>query len=234
MLRRADTDHPLLLRQARTRRLVGLYAVTPDIVDTAILIARVGAALAGGANAIQYRSKMTDVSLKHAQTEALACVVAARGGLFIVNDDAALAAAVDADGVHLGEDDGSIAAAREILGPERIIGISCYDQFELAEAAVAAGADYVAFGSFFASSVKPDARRADVALLGRGAALKVPVVAIGGITAENAGELKRAGADAVAVISAVFDAPDVEAAARAIADAWGKVQFAMAPDELGQ
>ena len=234
MLRRADTDHPLLLRQARARSLVGLYAVTPDIVDTAILIARVGAALAGGASAIQYRSKTMDVSLKHAQAEALARVIAARGGLFIVNDDAALAAAVDADGVHLGEDDGSIAAAREILGPERIIGISCYDQFKLAEAAVAAGADYVAFGSFFASSVKPDARRADVALLGRGAALKVPVVAIGGITAENAGELKRAGADAVAVISAVFDAPDVEAAARAIADAWGKVQFAMAPDELGQ
>ena len=111
--------------------------------------------------------------------------------------------------MHLGEDDGSIAAARAIVGPERIVGVSCYDDFGLAEAAVAAGADYVAFGSFFASSVKPGARRADVALLARAAALDVPVVAIGGITADECRRARRAGADAVAVISAVFDAPDV-------------------------
>ncbi len=145
-----------------------------------------------------------------------------RGALFIVNDDAALCAAVGADGVHLGETDGSAAVAREIVGPERIIGVSCYNDFALAEAAVAAGADYVAFGSFYASSVKPEARRADVALLARAGALGVPVVAIGGITAANAGNLERAGAQAVAVISAVFDAPDVEAAARAIAGPWGR------------
>ena len=126
------------------------------------------------------------------------------------------------NGVHLGESDGSVAAAREILGPERIIGISCYDRFELAEAAVAAGADYVAFGSFYASGVKPGAPRAGLALLERAGALGVPVVAIGGITAENAGELTRAGAHAVAVISAVFGAGDpaaIERAARAIATA---------------
>jgi thiamine-phosphate pyrophosphorylase len=122
---------------------------------------------------------------------------------------------VGADGVHIGEDDGDIAAARWRLGPDRILGVSCYDDFARAETAVAAGADYVAFGSFFASTVKPAARRADVRLLERARSLGVPVVAIGGITSENASELFAAGADAVAVISDVFDARDVAAAARA-------------------
>jgi thiamine-phosphate pyrophosphorylase len=194
--------------------------VTPDRADIATLVAGVAAALEGGACAIQYRSKTADAALRLAQAEALARVTASHGGLFIVNDDASLCAAVDADGVHLGESDGSVAAARELAGPGRIIGVSCYNDFGLAEAAVAAGADYVAFGSFHPSRVKPDARRADVALLARAAALGVPVVAIGGITADNARELRRAGAHAVAVISAVFDAADVAAAARAIAAAY--------------
>jgi len=198
--------------------------VTPDLADTADLVARVEAALAGGAGAIQYRSKGADAALRHRQAAALARVTMERGALFIVNDDTALCAAVGADGVHLGETDGSAAAARAIIGPERIIGISCYNDFALAEAAVAAGADYVAFGSFFASSVKPEARRADIALLRRAGTLGVPVVAIGGITAENAGSLERAGAQAGAVISAVFDARDVEAAARAIAGPWGRAR----------
>ena len=133
MLRRVDIDDRLPLRRVRARRLVGLYAVTPDVADTSFRVAGVEAALAGGASAIQYRSKSVDAALKRMQAEALARVHAARGGLFIVNDDAALALAVGADGVHLGVDDGSIAAAREILGPERLIGVSCYDRFELAE-----------------------------------------------------------------------------------------------------
>jgi len=216
----ARIDDVLALRRARARRLAGLYAVTPDLADTADLVARVEAALTGGAAAIQYRNKTADAALRRAQAVALARVHAARGALFIVNDDAALAAEVGADGVHVGKDDGSIIAAREIVGPDRIIGVSCYNDYARAEAAVATGADYVAFGSFFASTVKPGARRADVALLLRARHLGVPVVAIGGITAENAVELERAGADAIAVISAVFDAPDVEAAARAIAAAF--------------
>jgi thiamine-phosphate pyrophosphorylase len=206
-------------RRARAASLAGLYAVTPDLLDTRLLVRGVEAALAGGARAIQYRNKAADTALAAAQAAALSQVHAARGGLYIVNDDPALAAAVDADGVHLGEDDGAIAAARELIGPERIIGVSCYDRFELAETAVAAGADYVAFGSFHASIVKPGARRADASLLTRAKSLGVPVVAIGGITAENARALFAAGADAVAVISAVFDpaeARDIEAAARAI------------------
>jgi thiamine-phosphate pyrophosphorylase len=215
-------------RGARARRLAGLYAVTPDLADTALLVARVEAALQGGAGAIQYRNKTADAALGRAQAAALARVHAMRGALFIVNDDVAPAAAVGADGVHLGEDDGSIDAARGLLGPERIIGVSCYDDFAPAATAAAAGADYVAFGSFHASSVKPGARRADFALPGRAASLGVPVVALGGITAANARELKQAGADAVAVISAVFGAPDVEAAARAIAGPWGKFDLAAA------
>jgi len=223
-MRAVGIDDPSGLRCARARRLAGLYAVTPDLADTADLVARVEAALAGGAGAIQYRSKCAAAALRYRQAEALARITTERGALFIVNDDATLCAAVGADGVHLGESDGSAAAARAIIGPERIIGISCYNDFALAEAAVAAGADYVAFGSFFPSSVKPDARRADVALLARAGTLGVPVVAIGGISAENAGSLERAGAHAVAVISAVFEAPDVEAAARAIASRWGRAR----------
>jgi thiamine-phosphate pyrophosphorylase len=206
-------------RRARAATLAGLYAVTPDLVDTEQLVRGVGAAFAGGARAIQYRNKAADSALARAQAAAIARIRAAHGGLYIVNDDPALAAAVDADGVHLGENDGAIAEAREVIGPDRIIGVSCYNRFELAEAAVAAGADYVAFGSFYASNVKPGARRADISLLARAGSLGVPVIAIGGITAENARALFAAGASAVAVISAVFDHAeprDIELAARAI------------------
>ena len=215
-MRTVDIDER---RRARAATLAGLYAVTPDLVDTGELVRGVEAALAGGARAIQYRNKAADSALARAQAAAIARARAAHGGLYIVNDDPALAAAVHADGVHLGEDDGGIAEARRIIGPERIIGVSCYNRFELAEAAVAGGADYVAFGSFHASNVKPGARRADTSLLERARSLGVPVVAIGGITAQNAHALFAAGADAVAVISAVFahaGPGDIEVAARAI------------------
>ncbi len=208
--------------QARARRLHGVYAITPDGIDTPRLVECVSAALAGGAAAVQYRNKTADAALRRVQAAALARVHAVRGGLYIVNDDAALAAAVGADGVHLGDEDVGVTAARELLGPDRLIGVSCYDDYARAETAVAAGADYVAFGSFFPSSVKPGARRADVSLLQRARGLGVPVVAIGGITADNAGELARAGADAVAVITAVFGALEPDAvlqAARAISAA---------------
>ena len=213
----ARTDDALARRRARARRIAGLYAVTPDLADTAELAARVAAALAGGAAAIQYRNKIAGAALRHAQAHALARLHALRGGLLIVNDDAALAAEIGADGVHVGEDDASIAAAREIVGPDRLVGVSCYNDLGRARAAVAAGADYVAFGSFFPSPVKPNARRAELELLGSARTLDGPVVAIGGITADNAPSLLDAGADAVAVITAVFEASDVEMAARAIA-----------------
>ena len=198
--------------------LSGLYALTPDCADTDLLAERVRAALAGGATAIQYRNKTAAPTLRLEQARVLREACAAYGATFIVNDDAELAGTVDADGVHLGRDDATVAAARQRLGPHAIIGVSCYDSLARADAAVSSGASYIAFGSFFVSVVKPEAVRVATALLST-AKLRwnVPIVAIGGITAANAGSLLAAGADAVAVISAVFDAPDVEAAARSIA-----------------
>lgn len=219
----AGTDATSARRAQRLRRLTGVYAVTPDLPTTSLLVARVEAALAGGARAIQYRNKTADGALQAAQAAALARVAQARGALCIVNDDAALAASVGADGVHLGEDDGDVAEARARVGADALIGVSCYNDFARAEAALAAGADYVAFGSFYPSSVKPGARRAGLELLHRARPLGVPVVAIGGINASNAGELKGAGADAIAVISAIFDAGDlgqVERAAREVVAAF--------------
>jgi thiamine-phosphate pyrophosphorylase len=214
----AATD-ALRCRRSRVERLRGLYALTPDLDDTALLLGKVAAALEGGAMAIQYRNKHAAASLRQTQALALARLHAARGALYVVNDDPALAASVGADGVHLGEDDGSIVSARELLGPDRIIGVSCYNDFDRARAAVEAGADYVAFGSFFPSSTKPAARHAELGLLQRARSLGVPVVAIGGVDAHNARMLIDAGADAVAVVNAVFmhdDSVDVKAAAESI------------------
>jgi thiamine-phosphate pyrophosphorylase len=201
--------------------LRGLYAVTPDTADTEALLAKCAAAIDGGAAAIQYRHKDAEGALALAQARAIVALCRARGTLAIVNDDAALAARVDADGVHVGEHDGGPAAARARVGPSRIVGTSCYDSLALARESVDAGADYVAFGSFFPSSSKPRARHASVDIVPLARRLGVPIVAIGGIDAANARTLADAGVDAVAVISALFthdDPRDVEAAARAIAD----------------
>jgi thiamine-phosphate pyrophosphorylase len=200
------------------RALRGLYAVTPDSEDTSALVRDVAAAIAGGAKLIQYRNKVAPPALRREQAAALQSLCRERGAALIVNDFVDLARAVDADGVHLGRDDGAAAEARALLGPGKLIGISCYRSLETARAAEGAGADYVAFGSFFASTVKPGAVRAPLELLTQAKqTLSVPVVAIGGITAENGEALVHAGADALAVISAVFAADDVESAARAFA-----------------
>ncbi|MEO6929287.1 MAG: thiamine phosphate synthase [Casimicrobiaceae bacterium] len=209
-------------RDSAQRGVRGLYAVTPDLADTAELVARVRAAIDGGATVIQYRNKAASGELRSEQALALLHVCARRAAL-IVNDDAALAARIGADGVHVGEHDGNVAAARAIVGGRAIIGVSCYDAFDTALAAVDAGADYVAFGGFFPSRTKPGARHAELSLLRRAQALPVPVVAIGGITLANAATLVDAGADALAVISAVFDQPsfaEVTLAARAFAQAF--------------
>jgi len=203
--------------------LRGLYAVTPDTADTGTLLAKCAAAIDGGAAAIQYRHKDAGASLALAQARAIVALCRARGALAIVNDDAALAARVDADGVHVGEHDGGPAAARARVGPSRIVGTSCYDSLALARQSVDAGADYVAFGSFFPSGTKPNARHASVDIVPLARTLGVPIVAIGGIDAANARTLAEAGVDAVAVIAAIFahdDPRDVAAAARAIAAAF--------------
>jgi thiamine-phosphate pyrophosphorylase len=192
----------------------GLYAITPDDADTARLIARVEQALAGGARVVQYRNKTADAGLRHEQATALLALCRRDGVPFIVNDHLELALAIGADGVHLGGDDGDIAAARRALGPDRLLGASCYNRFELALAAREAGADHVAFGAAFVSKTKPGAVHAPLSLYERARReLGLPVVAIGGITADNASALVSAGAAAVAVITALFDADDIRAAA---------------------
>lgn len=213
------------VRRARALRVAGLYAITPDEPDTGLLVARVTAALEGGAAIVQYRNKTASRALRAEQARALARLLAVRGGLFIVNDDPDLARDVDADGVHVGGDDAAIASARAAVGADRLVGASCYDDAERAHTAVAQGADYVAFGSFFSSTTKPHARHADAQLLARARALGVPLVAIGGITAANAPLLLEAGASAVAVIADVFaheTMEDVARAARAFAHLFGK------------
>lgn len=192
----------------------GLYAVTPDISDTDELLRSVRLALQGGAGVLQYRNKSADSVLKLKQAQALRALTQAFNTTFIVNDEAQLAAQVDADGVHLGGEDGSVAAARALLGSSKIIGVSCYNRLSLAQEALRQGADYVAFGAFFISSVKPGAVKADLELLQAARKeLDVPIVAIGGITQQNAASLIEAGADAVAVITALWNAPDIEASA---------------------
>jgi thiamine-phosphate pyrophosphorylase len=193
----------------------GLYALTPDSVNTADLLHRVRPALKGGVQVLQYRNKIADHELRLIQARALRALTLELGVTFIVNDDATLAAAVDADGVHLGASDGDIKIARALLGKDKIIGVSCYDQLQLARDMARDGADYVAFGAFFSSTVKPNAAKATPGLLRDARVeLDVPIVAIGGISADNAAELVEAGADAVAVISALFDAADIQQAAQ--------------------
>jgi thiamine-phosphate pyrophosphorylase len=179
-------------------KLRGLYAITPPRAD----LARIRAALEGGVSLLQYRSKERNAA------DARAVLQLARGfGVpVIVNDDLELALEIGADGAHLGRDDGDLRAARSKL-PGRILGASCYDDLDLARAAVRAGADYVAFGSVFASPTKPQAVRAPLSLFN--ADLGVPKAAIGGITLGNARAVIGAGADLLAVISDLFDAPDV-------------------------
>ena len=198
-----------------TSVMSGVYLITPDQNDTAALLAATEPLLAAGVTLLQYRNKAADAALRLAQATALQALCAQHRVPLLINDALELAVAVGAAGVHLGEDDGDIAAARAALGPEAIIGASCYNEPALAERAVAAGASYIAWGAFYPSTTKPLARRADVQLLRDGRRLGVPQVAIGGLTPDNAGALVAAGADLLAVISGIYAAPDPVAALRA-------------------
>ena len=196
-------------------KLRGLYALTPEHADSAALLRAVAQALEGGIAMLQYRRKGRQ---QVDEARILARMCRDRAVPFVVNDDVALALASGADGAHLGRDDGELAAARVKLDGAlggRLLGASCYDSLAAARAAVAAGADYVAFGSVFSSPTKPAAVRASLSLFGEARALGVPLVAIGGITLENAPQLLAAGADCLAVISDLFDAPDITEKARA-------------------
>jgi thiamine-phosphate pyrophosphorylase len=202
----------------RAARLRGLYAITPELSDTRLLTERVAQSLAGGATLVQYRFKHADFGLAREQAARLAALCRAAGAIFIVNDSVELARECGADGVHVGRADAGVADARRAL-PNAIIGVSCYDDAARARAAARDGADYVAVGSMFASRTKPAAPPAPLAAIARaGAASGLPVAAIGGIDLSNARTVVDAGADMLAVISALFDAPDIGAAARGFAD----------------
>lgn len=195
------------------RTIKGLYAVTPDLADTGQLLALATAALQGGAALLQYRNKSADYSLKREQASELLWLCEEYNVPLIINDHVLLCIELDAQGVHLGGSDGDIAAARRLLGAHKLIGASCHDNLELAERARAQGADYVAFGACFSSGTKPAAVRAPLDLFARARPLGMPMVAIGGITPDNAALAIAAGADALAVIGALWNAPDTRQAA---------------------
>lgn len=203
-------------------RFRGLYVITDTLqFRRDALVRAIAEAISGGARIVQYRDKSTDVERRLAEASALRSLTLDHDVLFLINDDLDLAEAVAADGVHLGREDGAIDAARKRLGAKAVIGASCYNSLELARSAQHSGADYVAFGSFFPSSTKPEAVPATPELLTKAKQeLSVPLCAIGGITKETAPVLIAAGADMLAVISAVFSANDIEAAAREFSALW--------------
>lgn len=198
--------------------LRGLYLVTPELADTDALLGAVACVLSARPAIVQYRSKLVDPALRREQASRLLALCRQARIPLVINDDLALALEIGADGAHLGRDDGDLAGARKALGQARILGASCYGEWARAEAAVAAGVDYVAFGAMFPSSTKPQAPLAPLEMLTRAKAeFGLPVAAIGGITLDNAPLLIAAGADLPAVISDVFSAPDPAARAAAYA-----------------
>lgn len=202
-------------------RLRGLYAITWQQSQGATLLNQVEQALQGGAQLVQYRNKsdgdFRSLTTKFTEATALLHLCHNYQVPLIINDNIELAYAIGADGIHLGQNDASPLLARQKLGPQAIIGVSCYNDLHLALEAQVAGANYLAFGSFFPSPTKPQAKIADLAVLQQAKALfNLPIVAIGGITAANGGVLIKAGADMLAVVSGIFAAQDVKMAAVAI------------------
>lgn len=196
--------------------LSGLYAITAQPQDSSSLLEQVGMALAGGARIVQYRDKSDDHAKRLQEAQALLELCHTHEVPLIINDDIQLASRINADGVHLGQQDKHLGVARSLLGTDSIIGISCYNDFSLAQQAAADGADYVAFGAFYPSGSKPQAKPARLDLLLRAKQqLQVPTVAIGGISLHNAAPLLHAGADMLAVIQGLFDSPEIQDTAAA-------------------
>lgn len=201
----------------------GLYGITPEWDDTERLLSAIDQAAQGGMAALQWRRKTASPDDGMMQARRVRERCRDRDVLFIVNDNWRLATILDADGVHLGRDDSSIAKARTALGPDKLIGASCYDDLDLARQAIDDGADYIAFGAVYPSAVKPEAVRASLDIIRAGRELadarvaaqgkRVAVTAIGGITPDNAAPVVEAGADSIALITGLFDAPDIREAA---------------------
>jgi len=195
-----------------TKKLSGLYVITNEsLMPETDFLGMAEAAITSGASVLQYRDKSTNKSKRLYQAKSLKTLCDKHRVNFIINDDIELAKQVDADGIHIGKDDLSIYETRKRMGPDKIIGVSCYNQTALALDAINNGADYIAFGSFFSSSIKPDAPAATADLI---TSLKLahntPICCIGGITLDNQSTLLEAGTDMLAVISDVFSQPDNE------------------------
>ncbi|CAG0977473.1 thiamine-phosphate pyrophosphorylase [Methylophilaceae bacterium] len=191
-------------------RIRGLYAITPDLTDTQALCRLIESSILGGASVIQYRNKRADEKLRIEQSRALLDICRRHQVPLIINDHVKLCLAVGADGVHVGGADGNLEEARACLGNDKILGTSCYNSLSLALEAQGKGADYVAFGACFPSETKPQAPKADISLFTKAqGVLAIPKVAIGGITQSNASQVIDAGAEAIAVISALFSAQDI-------------------------
>ena len=186
----------------------GLYLITPDDSDSERFLERVLSVLNAGIAVLQYRNKLANADQMHEQAKVLSQHCRNFGIAFIINDDIKLAHELGADGVHLGEHDADLKTARHVLGSNAIIGVSCYNSLTIAEKAASEGANYLAFGAIYSSGTKPHARNVSLELFSHAALLNLPMVAIGGITLDNAAQTLAAGADFIAVIGAVFDAAD--------------------------
>ena len=189
----------------------GLYAITPDMADTDLLLKKVESALQGGIDILQYRNKAANHKLQTQQARAILPLCRQYNVPLIINDSVKLCLTLDADGLHLGAEDDNLAEVRKRIGRDKVLGASCYNRFDLALSAQQAGASYVAFGACFASITKPNAPVACLDLFKRSTVeLNIPTVAIGGITLQNATQVIQAKADAVAVINAIFNTDDVK------------------------
>lgn len=199
--------------------LSGLYVITdPNLIPPGVeaLRSAVQNALAGGARIVQYRNKTAPYEQQLAEAKDLRSLTRDYGASFLINDSLELCLACDADGIHVGQSDGSLNAIREQLG-SKILGVTCHNSLELANNAIEKGADYCAFGAMFPSPTKPQAKPCSLATLQQASKLPVPICAIGGITTENALEVCKHGANMLAVISGVFGQPSIRASARAFA-----------------
>ncbi|MFM9834953.1 MAG: thiamine phosphate synthase [Methylophilaceae bacterium] len=196
---------------SRQFSIKGLYAVTPDEIDTKALCSKVEASLLGGVKLLQYRNKVANADLRLQQASALLALCRKHNVPLIINDHLDLCTEIDADGLHLGATDCDLGASRRLLGADKIIGASCYNQINFAHKAQSEGASYVAFGACFPTNTKSNTVNAPLSLFAEAKnSVKIPIVAIGGITLENAGSLKKAGADAIAVVNALFNAKDIK------------------------
>jgi len=189
----------------------GLYAITPDMADLNTLVHKTQLVIEGGAFMVQYRSKIQDRAVKMQQCAAILRLCREYDVPCIVNDDVEMCRILEADGVHLGENDDNIAEVRRILGEDAIIGSSCYDQLDRAKQAQKEGATYVAFGAMFPTPTKPNAPRATLELLREAKSeIEIPIVAIGGITVNNAHDVIEAGIDAIAVITSLYESNSIK------------------------